>query len=156
MMTMGRSCSDFLSAPIPGVFASQVEQHPDAPAVSWAGGTISYAELDTRSRAVAQARRGAGLASNEPVALYMESSVEQVIAALGVWMAGGAYLPIDPAYPAERATFILSDSGAPVMICRRRHATALGAGPWRMICIDRSWYRVHFSPMKDRFGRSVG
>ena len=118
------------------MFASQTGQYPEAPAVAWVGGAISYAELDARSRAVAQALRGAGLASNEPVALYMESSVEQVIAALGVWRAGGAYLPIDPAYPAERATYILSDSGAPVMICRREHATALGAGPWRTICIE--------------------
>ena len=118
------------------MFASQTGQYPEAPAVAWVGGAISYAELDARSRAVAQALRGAGLASNEPVALYMESSAEQVIAALGVWRAGGAYLPIDPAYPTERATYILSDSGAPVMICRREHATALGAGPWRTICIE--------------------
>jgi amino acid adenylation domain-containing protein len=118
------------------MFASQAGQHPEAPAVTWAEGTISYAELDARSRAVAQALRGAGLASNEPVGLYMESSVELVIAALGVWRAGGAYLPIDPAYPTERATYILSDSGAPLMICRREHATALGVGPWRTICIE--------------------
>ena len=131
-----RSCPDFLSATVPGMFAARAEQHPDAPALAWAGGAISYAELDARSRAVAKALCATGLASNEPVGLYMESSVELVISALGVWMAGGAYLPIDPAYPTERATYILSDSGAPVVICRREQASVLGAGPWKTICID--------------------
>jgi amino acid adenylation domain-containing protein len=118
------------------MFAAQAREHPQAQAVVWTGGAISYAELDARSRQVARALRAAGLASNEPVGLYIESSVELVIAALGVWRAGGAYLPVDPAYPIERATYILSDSGAPVVICRHGHASVLRDGPWKTICIE--------------------
>ncbi len=118
------------------MIALQVRQNPRARAVVGAGGSISYAELDSRSGAVARVLQTAGLASNEPVGLYMESSIELVIAALAVWKAGGAYLPIDPAYPVERATYILSDSGAPVVICRRAHASTLSAGSWKTICIE--------------------
>ena len=131
-----RSCSNVLSASIPSMFAAQVARDPQAQAVVWAGGSISYIELDARSRSVARALRAAGLASNEPVGLYMESSVELVIAALGVWRAGGAYLPVDPAYPVDRAKYILSDSGAPVVLCRRRDEAAPGAGSWKTICIE--------------------
>ncbi len=125
-----------LSAAIPSLFALQAARSPDALAVAWAEGSITYAELDARSSGVAQALRAAGAAPNEPIGIYLESSVELVIAALGVWKAGGAYLPIDPAYPADRSTRILSDSGAPVLITRRDLATSLGEGRWATVCID--------------------
>ena len=122
---------------IPSIFALQVTKHPDAPAVVWADGSISYAELDTRSNVVAHALRAAGLASNELVGIYLESSVELIIAALGVWKAGGAYLPIDPAYPKDRSAYILSDSGAHVLITRGDLASGLSDGAWRTLCIDK-------------------
>jgi len=76
--------------------------------------------------------------SHEPqtVGLYFESSAELVVAALGVWKAGGAYLPVDPAYPAERANFILSDAGAPIVLASRAHAPSLDSGPWKTIFIE--------------------
>jgi amino acid adenylation domain-containing protein len=134
--TTNRSRFDFLSANIPIMFALQATRHPDALAVARAEGSISYAELDARSSAVAQALRAAGLLSNEPVGLYLESSVELVIGALGVWKAGGAYVPIDPAYPPDRSKYILSDSGAPVLITRRDLAASPGEGNWAVLCID--------------------
>ncbi len=118
------------------MFALQAARYPEATAVAWTGGSISYAELDARSSTVAQALLGAGLKSNEPVGLYLESSAELVIAALGVWKAGGAYLPIDPAYPADRSAYILLDSGAPVLITRRDMASSLGEGRWATLCVD--------------------
>ena len=128
--------SDFLPVSIPSMFGIQATQYPDRPAVVWAEGSISYAELDARSSSVARALRAAGLDSNEPVGLFLESSVELIIAALGVWKAGGAYLPIDPAYPTDRCTYILSDSDAPVLITRRDLASSLGAGTWMTLPID--------------------
>src|SRR5271165_210649 len=72
-----------------GMFALQAAQHPAAPAVSLASESISYSELDSRSNAVAQRLRSAGLVANDPVGLCLESSIELVVAALGVWKAGG-------------------------------------------------------------------
>ena len=131
-----RTIDEFLPATVPSMFALQAAQHPEAPAVAWAWGAISYAQLDARSSAVAEGLRSLGLTSNQPVGLYLESSAELVIAALGVWKAGGAYLPIDPAYPADRSAFILSDSGAPMLITRRDMASSLGEGRWATLYID--------------------
>ena len=50
------------------------------------------------------------------VALYFERSPEMVVAILGVLAAGGAYLPLDPAYPEERLAFALADSRARVLL----------------------------------------
>src|SRR5580658_1822312 len=121
---------------LPALFAIQAELRPQAPALVWAGSTLTYAETDARSTAIALRLRDAGLTSNEPVGLYFESSAEFVIAALGVWKAGGAYLPVDPAYPVERATFILSDSGAPIVLASRAHASRLDSGSWKAIFIE--------------------
>src|SRR5271170_4456869 len=121
---------------VPGMFAIQAARHPEETAVADAGRSISYAQLDAWSNAVALRLRAAGLASNDPVGLYFESSVELVVAALGVWKAGGAYLPIDPAYPSDRAAYILSDSGAPILIARRGLESSLGTGKWTTLSID--------------------
>jgi amino acid adenylation domain-containing protein len=118
------------------MFAVQAALHPAAMAVTGAKEAVSYEELDSRSNAVARHLRAAGLVSNEPVGLYLESSVELVVAALGVWKAGGAYLPIDPAYPSERAAYILSDSGAPILITRRGLESSLSAGKWTAFNIE--------------------
>src|SRR5271156_6570455 len=121
---------------VPRLFALQAAQYPASSAVVMANGSMSYEELDSRSNAVARRLRAAGLVSNDPVGLYLESSVELVVAALGVWKAGGAYLPIDPAYPADRAAFILSDSGAAVLITRRDLESSLGVGKWTTLSIE--------------------
>ncbi len=121
---------------VPAMFAAQAVRQPLSPALSAAGQSLSYEQLDARSSAVAQRLLAAGLTPNDPVGIYFESSVEMVVAALGVWKAGGAYLPIDPAYPAERSAFILSDSGAPMLITRRDLASSLSAGAWATLCID--------------------
>jgi amino acid adenylation domain-containing protein len=118
------------------MFAVQAALHPAAIAVAGAREAVSYKELDSRSNAVAWHLRAAGLVSNEPVGLYLESSAELVVAALGVWKAGGAYLPIDPAYPSDRAAYILSDSKAPILITRRGLESSLGAGKWTTLNIE--------------------
>jgi amino acid adenylation domain-containing protein len=118
------------------MFALQAAQNPGATALAWPGGRLTYAELDSRSSAVSQRLLAAGLAVNDPVALYFESSAELVVAAIGVWKAGGAYLPIDPAYPAERAAYIVSDSGAAIVLTSRELASSLPSGGWTTICLE--------------------
>jgi amino acid adenylation domain-containing protein len=124
------------TATVPSMFSSQATLHPDALAVAWSDGRLTYGELDAWSSALAERLRAFGLAHDEPVGLYFESSVEFIVAALGVWKAGGAYLPIDPAYPAERAAYILSDSGAPIVLTRRGLTSKLGTGSWSTLCIE--------------------
>ena len=80
---------------------------------------LSYADLDARVRTLAQhlARHGVGCESR--VGLYLERSPEAVWALLAVLAAGGAYVMLDPSYPAERLAFMLDDSGAQVLVSRQ-------------------------------------
>ena len=123
-------------ANVPDMIDSCIAVHSDSQALVEHGRTISFAELNRLANAVAAGLREVGIRRNDPVGIYFESSIEFVVAALGVWKAGGAYLPIDPAYPADRATFILADSGAPAVITRSSLATALQSDRWTTLLIE--------------------
>src|SRR5205823_5501747 len=99
----------------PALFEAQVARTPDAPAVISEAGALSYGELEARANRLAHllVQRGAG--PERIVALALPRSVEIVVAQLAVLKAGAAFLPVDPAYPAERIAFMLTDA-APVLV----------------------------------------
>jgi amino acid adenylation domain-containing protein/non-ribosomal peptide synthase protein (TIGR01720 family) len=99
------------------LFEAQVRRTPDAPAVVFNGNVLSYAELDRRANRLAHVliRHGAG--PERVVALALPRSVDIVVAQLAVVKSGAAYLPVDPAYPAERIAFMLEDSDPVLVLC---------------------------------------
>nr|WP_018682965.1 non-ribosomal peptide synthetase [Actinokineospora enzanensis] len=92
------------------LFAAQVHRDPQAPALVADRGSVSYAELDAWSDRVARALVARGAGPERLVALLLPRSVEIVVAQLAVLKSGAAYLPVDPAYPAERITAMLDDA----------------------------------------------
>ena len=124
------------SLTVPNLISARIAESPSALALEQAGREVSYGELDRKARAIASRLRSSGVGPGQPVGVYFESSIDMVAAALGVWQAGGAYLPIDPAYPAERAQHILADSGAAVVIARSETAPALSGGSWTTLLIE--------------------
>ena len=95
---------------VPQLFAEQVTRNPAAPALVWSGGELSYEQLDERARRVAQLLKIRGVGPESVVAVAMERGPDLVTALLAVLKAGGAYLPVDPGYPADRITFMLRDA----------------------------------------------
>ncbi|MFB9907499.1 non-ribosomal peptide synthase/polyketide synthase [Allokutzneria oryzae] len=89
---------------------AQVARTPDAPALVFDGGAVSYAELNARANQLARllVERGAG--PERIVAVSLPRSVEIIVAELAVAKSGAAFLPVDPAYPAERIEFMLADA----------------------------------------------
>ncbi|HKV07313.1 MAG TPA: amino acid adenylation domain-containing protein, partial [Thermoanaerobaculia bacterium] len=127
------------AAPVLRGFREQAAKTPEAVAVESKAGHLAYADLDARSTALARHLRDLGVGPESIVALHAERSLEVLIAMLGVWKAGGAYLPLDPAYPTERLAFMLEDSGARVVLTQERLEGALPASSARAVRLDSEW-----------------
>ncbi|WP_229402064.1 non-ribosomal peptide synthetase/MFS transporter [Micromonospora okii] len=89
---------------------------PDAVALTFEGRGVTYAELNAAANRVAHRLRAAGVGPETLVGVCAERSVELVAGLLGVLKAGGAYLPLDPEYPADRLSFMVTDAAAPVVL----------------------------------------
>ncbi|MBU9766777.1 AMP-binding protein, partial [Mycobacterium sp. TNTM28] len=101
---------------IPELFAAQVARAPEAVAVCFAGCALSYRELDEASNRLAHLLSEYGAGPGECVALMLERSAQAVVAILGVFKSGAAYLPIDPAHPDTRVEFMLADARPVVVV----------------------------------------
>ncbi len=108
------------------LFERQARRSPEAPAVSGGDLTLTYRELDGAARELAAALRASGVRLEEAVGVMVRRSPDMVIALLGILYAGGAYLPLDPAYPAERLRYLLADSGARRLVTERSVAAERG------------------------------
>nr|AAM47273.1 peptide synthetase ScpsB [Saccharothrix mutabilis subsp. capreolus] len=103
---------------IPEVFAAQAARTPDAVAVTFDGSALTYRELDERANRLAHHLVAEGAGPEQFVALLLPRSAELVVAVLAVLKAGAAYVPIDPAYPAERIAGMVEDA-RPVTVLDR-------------------------------------
>jgi amino acid adenylation domain-containing protein len=110
-MTPARTSAAHLELAHQGL-CGQVEQRAAAPAVITPGRALSFRELHSAALYVAAALRDSGITPGSPVAIAMEKGWEQVAAALGVLLAGAAYVPIDPQSPMDRQNRILAQIGA--------------------------------------------
>jgi len=102
--------------PFISLFEAQVERNPSVLAVRYQDQQLTYEELNQRANQVAHYLRSQGVSAEKMVAVYMERSLDLLVSWLGIWKAGGVYVPIDPAYPAERINYILAHSSASVVL----------------------------------------
>ncbi|MFC9650818.1 amino acid adenylation domain-containing protein [Streptomyces sp. NPDC056937] len=109
------------SAPMPDatvleLFEAQTARAGDAVAVVDGAESITYAELDRRANRLAHLLRGHGVGPESMVGLRLPRGAKAVVAILAVWKAGAAYLPLDPEYPADRATFMMDNAKAGLLL----------------------------------------
>ncbi|MEP6619266.1 MAG: amino acid adenylation domain-containing protein [bacterium] len=114
----------------------QTARMPNAAAVTFEETTLSYAELDARAEQLAAHLQARGVAPNVVVALYVERSIDMVIALLAIHRAGGTYLPLDPSYPHDRLEFMLADSGAQVVVTEESLRDVLQLSGVRVVSLD--------------------
>ncbi|MEM6437154.1 MAG: AMP-binding protein, partial [Cyanobacteria bacterium P01_D01_bin.115] len=98
------------------LFEQQVEKAPDATALIFAEQSLTYQELNARANQLACHLQAHGIGSEALVGICMERTTDMVVALLAILKAGAAYVPLDPAYPAERLRFILQDAQVALLI----------------------------------------
>lgn len=131
--------TDYPNLPIHQLFEAQVEQTPDAVALVCGDKQLTYRELNNRANQLAHHLQALGVKPDTLVAICVERSLEMVVGLLGVLKAGGAYIPIDPAYPLERRAYKLNDSQAPVILTQARLLETLPASSAKVVLLDADW-----------------
>ena len=122
-------------ATLPELFEAQVARTPDAVAVVFEDKSLTYGELNQRANQLAHYLIGAEAGPETIVGIALERSPEMIVALLAILKAGAAYLPLDPAYPAERLALMVEDASAKLII-----TTTAVAGTWPpskpLVCLD--------------------
>ena len=118
------------------LLSEQCARTPGAIAAEHAGNSITYGELDARAGRLAAYLRSLGVGPEVVVGVFVERSLEMVVALVAIHRAGGAYLPLDPAYPRDRLTFMLHDSGAPLLVTQESLRDELSSPGLRVVSID--------------------
>ena len=99
---------------------------------------LTYRELNSNADQIADGLRAAGVADGCLVGLLLDRSPEMIAALLGIWKAGGAYLPLDPAAPIERIAFMLEDAAPALVLTRRKFFSSVPSSPLLDVAVARS------------------
>jgi amino acid adenylation domain-containing protein len=102
------------------LFEAWVDRTPDAVAAVFAGQSLSYRELNRRANRLAHYLRRLGVGAEDRVAFCLERSADLLVAVLAVMKSGGTYVPLDLRHPRERLAYVLSDTGAAVLLTESR------------------------------------
>ncbi len=124
------------------LFEEQVGRTPDSIAVSFAGRDVGYAELNGRANQLARHLRRCGVGPGTIVGVYLDRSPDVVTSLLAVLKAGGAYLPLDPGYPKEWLSFVLTETRTSLVLTQATLVPGLALTAARPICLDSDWQEI--------------
>ncbi|HSK78180.1 MAG TPA: amino acid adenylation domain-containing protein, partial [Thermoanaerobaculia bacterium] len=125
-----------LQARVDELFAAQVRRTPQAVALACGDEALTYAGLDARSERLAAHLLALGAGPDVIVALFLERSIDLVVALLAVLKAGGAYLPLDLSLPRPRLSFLLDDARPSLVLTRTRRLPDLPENATGVVCLD--------------------
>lgn len=137
------------------LFAAQAAESPQHVAVMFDGEQLSYQELNERANRLARYLRGLGVGAETPVGLLVERSLDSVIGMLGIWKAGGCYVPLDAQTPVERLAFMVEDSGVKVILTQSALRARLHFEPARVVDLESAQVNIAAespSNLPDRVG----
>jgi amino acid adenylation domain-containing protein len=118
------------------LFEEQVIARPDAEAVVFEDESVTYAELNTRANQLAHYLIALGVQTDDRIAVCVERSVEMMVGMLGILKAGAVYLPLDPAYPADRLQYMLQDASPKVVLTSSETEADVPAGDIPVLRLD--------------------
>lgn len=125
--------------PVHRLFEAQAERTPTAIAVTYLSAEgkeshLTYRQLNERANQLAHHLQTLGIESGSLAGLCMERSLEMVVGLLAILKTGAAYVPLDPAYPAERINFMLEDAGVALLLTETKLAPQFSH--LRLLCLD--------------------
>jgi natural product biosynthesis luciferase-like monooxygenase protein len=126
--------------------AQQAVRTPDAVAIVFEDGQLTYRELDARANRLAHHLRHLGAGPDTLVGLCCERSLDMMVAILGIQKAGAAYVPMDPAYPADRIAYMLDDAQAQILVTQEPVLGELPETRAHVVCVDRDWPTIAKQP----------
>ena len=130
LLTAGENAQRYPSEePVHRLIERQARLRPQAPALVYNDVTLSHDALNRRGNRLARQLRALGVGPEQRVGLALERSIDMVVAVLAVLKAGGAYVPLDPAYPAERLSSMMADSGIMLLLTQSAIAASLPPQP---------------------------
>ena len=121
---------------LPAAFDAQAERTPDATALVFEAHSITYGQLNARVNAIAAALVAQDVRPGTHVGLFCRRSTDLVAAALGIMKAGAAYIPLDPAYPADRIAHYITDSETKLIVTQEALAASLPAHGAQLLCLE--------------------
>ena len=124
------------------LFEQQVASTPDAIAVIFEEKQLTYQELDWQAEQLAIYLRHIGIKPNAIVGIYIERSLEVIVAILGILKAGGAYLPLDPVYSQERINLIIKDAKTSLILTHQHLKAKLQQQSAKIIVLDAEWQTI--------------
>jgi amino acid adenylation domain-containing protein len=126
------------------LFEAQMERTPDAVAVVFKHDRLTYRQLNSRANFLAHYLQALGVGPEVLVGICMERSIEMVVGLLSILKAGGANVPLDPAYPTERLAFMLEDTQTKVLLTQARLVESLPPHQAHVVCVDTQWEEIAF------------
>lgn len=114
----------------------QARTNPGAAAIISGSLTLTYGELDSRADRLANRLRELGAGPESLVGIYLDRSAGAAVAALAIFKAGGAYLPLDPSLPEERLAFMLVDAKVTAVVSSAALSRRLPTGPWAVVNVE--------------------
>ncbi|MGD9851497.1 MAG: amino acid adenylation domain-containing protein [Nitrospirales bacterium] len=117
-------------------FEEQVTRTPDTIAVRDGMHAISYFHLNRQANRLAHRLKGMGVGPDVPVAVCLTRSADMLVALMAIFKAGGAYIPLDPAYPASWLGTVLQDTQAPVLLTQKRWLSHLPIQDQQVVILD--------------------
>jgi amino acid adenylation domain-containing protein len=122
-----------------GLFEAQAAQSANSVAAVFGPGQLTYAELDARTNQLARHLQNLGVKPGVLVGVFVERSLDMLVALIGTLKAGGAYVPIDPTFPPERVRFVLDDAGASVVLTQSSLTKNWSFGDAQVVRLDADW-----------------
>ena len=124
------------------LFEEQAARTPESVAIVFKGKNLTYRELNDRSNQLAHRLKELGVGTETLVGVCLHRSPGMAVAVIGILKSGGAYVPLDPQFPKDRISYMIEDSGCPVIITEARLRDGLGMVNAHVITMDTEWEEI--------------